>query len=295
VGNLIEALNWTRGVARLAAPLTRAGRLQDIAGASFSMAFFSGVAANSMLAEAHAKGRLSRRELVLANLFNSMPTYFLHLPTMFFVTVPFLGRAALLYVGLTFTAAILRTVGIVLLGRVLLPPLPEGCITCRLDELKSAGWKEALARTWERFVKRIRRVVVITVPIYVAVYLLGKYGFFEAAGDWLASRVGIFAWLPPEALPIVVFNIAAETVAGLATAGALLDAGTLPVRDVVMALLVGNILSTPMRAFRHQFPYYAGIFSPSLAGRLIVYNQLLRVGSLVLVGAVYYFSFGAWL
>jgi len=89
--------------------------------------------------------------------------------------------------------------------------------------------------------------------------------------------------------------VCSSDLAGLATAGALLDAGTLPVRDVVMALLVGNILSTPMRAFRHQFPYYAGIFSPSLAGRLIVYNQLLRVGSLVLVGAVYYFSFGAWL
>ena len=51
----------------------------------------------------------------------------------------------------------------------------------------------------------------------------------------------------------------------------------------MLALLVGNILSTPMRAFRHQFPYYAGIFKPKVAVRLIVHNQALRAASLVAV------------
>jgi hypothetical protein len=42
-----------------------------------------------------------------------------------------------------------------------------------------------------------------------------------------------------------------------------------------------------MRAFRHQFPYYAGIFRPSLAARLIVYNQALRAITIALVGLVF--------
>jgi hypothetical protein len=42
-----------------------------------------------------------------------------------------------------------------------------------------------------------------------------------------------------------------------------------------------------MRAFRHQFPYYAGIFRPRMAVKLIACNQTLRVVSLVLVGTVY--------
>jgi len=57
----------------------------------------------------------------------------------------------------------------------------------------------------------------------------------------------------------------------------------------VLALLVGNILSSPMRAVRHQFPFYAGVFQPKLAVELITYNQAFRTGSIILVGIFYYF------
>jgi len=287
-GNLIEALNWTRGMARLAAPLTSAARLKDISGASFSMAFFSGITANTMLAEAYDQGRLSNRELVLTNLFNSLPTYFAHLPTMFFITVPFIGSAAWVYVGLTFAAAILRTAFIVLLGRLVLPPLAPGCIPCRLDEHKTAGWREAWAKSWQRFTRRIRKVLLVTLPIYLLFDAAHRFGLFSTLERLMADHVSFLSWLPPQALSIVVFHVAAEFSAGLASAGALLNAGSLTPEQVIMALLVGNLLSTPMRAFRHQFPYYAGIFTPRLAVTLIVHNQVLRVVSLALVAAAYF-------
>lgn len=289
IANLIEALNWTHAMARLSAPLVRMGRLKDVTGASFAMAFFSGLTANTMLAEAHGKGQLSDRELMLSNLFNSLPTYFTHLPTMFFITLPFIGGAAFLYVGLTFLAAILRTACIVLLGRLLLPPLPEGCVTCRLDEHKSRGWSAALHKSWQRFKKRIGNVALYTVPIYVALYALRQWGFFEWLEGFMSEHVGVLSFLPPQAIGIVIFHVLAEFTAGLAAAGALLEGGELGVKEIVMALLVGNILSTPMRAFRHQFPYYAGIFKPAMAVRLLVWNQVLRNASLALMAVLFYF------
>jgi hypothetical protein len=75
----------------------------------------------------------------------------------------------------------------------------------------------------------------------------------------------------------------------LAAAGSLLDAGSISNRDLVLALLVGNVLSSPMRAIRHQFPYYAGIFSPRLALELIFYSQTFRAMAMIIVGAGYYF------
>ncbi|MBA4358605.1 MAG: hypothetical protein C0405_12865, partial [Desulfovibrio sp.] len=54
-------------------------------------------------------------------------------------------------------------------------------------------------------------------------------------------------------------------------------------KELVLALLVGNILSSPVRAVRHQFPYYAGIFKPGLALNLIISNQALRAASIALV------------
>ncbi|MBL3582047.1 hypothetical protein [Oleidesulfovibrio alaskensis] len=45
-----------------------------------------------------------------------------------------------------------------------------------------------------------------------------------------------------------------------------------------------------MRAFRHQFPSYAGIFKPRLALHLIVINQCLRAGSIVAVGVLFFYA-----
>lgn len=287
IGTLIEALHWTRAVAKVAEPLVRLGRLKDVAGASFSLAFFSGAAANAMLAEAHDKGEMSRREVVLANLFNSLPTYFLHLPTLFFIAAPFIGQAAVLYVSLTVGAALLRTLGIVLLGRLTLPPLPKGCVACRLDDDPKWDWRAALGKTWRRFTKRLPRMVYYTVPIYVAFFFLKRWGAFDALEGWMAEHVAFLAWLPPQAMGVVAFHMAAETTAGYAAAGALVQTGGLTVKELVLALLAGNILSSPVRAVRHQFPYYAGIFKPALAMRLIISNQSLRAASIALVTAAY--------
>ncbi|MFW5791308.1 MAG: hypothetical protein ACOCVU_01495 [Desulfohalobiaceae bacterium] len=288
VGNLIEALHWTRGVARVASPLVRVGHLRDVSGASFSMAFFSGVTANTMLAEAYDSGRLTRRELVFSNLFNSLPTYFLHLPTTAFIVIPMIQQAALPYLSLTIGSALFRTLFILCVARVALPPRPDECVRCVLPEQAGMGWRGIVGKTWERFLQRIRKILLYTVPIYIAIYALNRAGFFSLLETATSEHLTFLSWLPPEALGIMVLQITAEFTAGLATAGALLDAGTLTVKEVVLALILGNVLSSPMRAFRHQFPYYAGIFKPRLAMILITYNQSLRVGSLVLLGFVYY-------
>ena len=100
VANLLEALRWTRHLARLASPLARAAHLRDVAGASFSLAFVSPAAANGLLSDSPNIGELSNNELMLANLFNSLPAYLVHTPTIFLLTWPVLGTPALVYVAL---------------------------------------------------------------------------------------------------------------------------------------------------------------------------------------------------
>lgn len=290
VGNFIEALNWTRQVAKFVKPLTRMGRLSSISGAGFSMAFFSGVAANSMLAEAHDQGKLSKRELVLANLFNSLPRFFLHLPSVFFLTMPLIKGAAFIYVGLTLTAAALQTGLVVLAGRLLLPPRKRDVKDVPVSgEAETVSWGEALAKSWHRFQNRIVIILRFTVPAYILFFFLNHFGFFQSAQKFLADHVSFLAWLHPETLGIVALHLTAEFAAGLAAAGALLDASSIGYRDVVLALMAGNVLAAPVRALRHQFPYYVGIFRPKLAVELIVVSQVFRVLTIMLVTVVYYF------
>ena len=227
---------------------------------------------------------------MLANLFNSLPAYLVHTPTIFLLTWPVLGAPAMTYVGLTLLAAAGRTGFTVLLSRRLLPPPPPGCLVCKADDDTRTDWGAALRKAWKRFLRRLPKLVYFTVPVYVLMYLLQIYGFFNLAEEWLAAHMGWLSFLKPQAMGIIVLHLAAELGAALGAAGSVLQTGALSPRDVVLALMVGNILSTPMRAIRHQLPSYTGFFRPALALRLILANQGLRAFSMVLVTLLYYFS-----
>ncbi|MFZ5775822.1 MAG: hypothetical protein ACOY3Z_10095 [Thermodesulfobacteriota bacterium] len=288
--NFIEALNWTRGLALLAKPLIRVGHLSETVGASFSMAFFSGVGANTLLAEAYDQGRMNKRELVLANLFNSLPNYFIHLPTVFFLTAPLIKLAAFLYVGLTLLAALLRTVLVLVVGRLWVPARDGGDVDSVLAAHRPLSMRQAFDKAWRRFRRRIRKIILFTVPIYTLIFFLHRLGLFHWLEYVLTDHLTLLSWLDPRAFGIVIAHVAAEFAAGLAAAGALLEAGTLDARQVVLALLVGNVLASPVRTFRHQYPYYAGIFSPRLASELIFCSQAFRIGSIIVVGIGYYWA-----
>ena len=75
IANTLEALRWTRHLARLARPLARVAHLPPVAGAAFALAFVSPASANGLLSERHEAGEISRRELMLANIFNSLPAF----------------------------------------------------------------------------------------------------------------------------------------------------------------------------------------------------------------------------
>ena len=76
-----------------------------------------------------------------------------------------------------------------------------------------------------------------------------------------ASHVSL-GLLPMKAASVVMFSVAAEFTSGMAAAGALLQAGALTVPQTVIALVLGNIVATPVRALRHQLATNVGIFSP---------------------------------
>jgi hypothetical protein len=288
IANFIESLNWTHRLAALARPLIRIGRLSAITGASFSVAFFSGVAANTMLAEAYDKGQMNKKELILANLFNSLPRFFLHLPTVFFLTAPLIKAGALIYVGLTFVAAVLQTIVVVLGGRMLLAASSDN-FTNPAPQKARIGWQEAVTKSIGRLKKRIGKILTFMIPVYLLFFLFNRYGLFTAVEDFIAQKAWFLSWLNPQSLGIVILHVTTEFSAGLTAASVLLADNSLTYKEVVLALLVGNILSTPIRAIRHQLPYYTGIYSPRLALELVSISQIARAFCVILVAVIYYF------
>lgn len=287
IASFIESLNWTHKLATLARPLIRAGNLSTVTGASFSVAFFSGVSANTLLSEAFEKGQLTRRELILANLFNSLPRFFLHLPTVFFLTAPLIKYGAIIYVGLTCGGAVLQTFVVISLGSILLPQNSDEAVTLP-ETRQKATISQALQNSLKRLKKRIGKILIFLIPVYLLFFLLNWYGIFNSIETYFAESSFLLSWLNPKAIGIVLLHVTTEFSAGLAAASVLLADNSLSYNEVVMALLAGNILSTPIRAVRHQLPYYTGIYSPRLAIELVAISQLMRAACLIAVSVVYF-------
>lgn len=285
VGQIVESLGWTEKLSRWLSPMIRWGHMKQASGAAFTASFVSGIVANSLLMAAHQEGKISRKELVLAYLLdNGLPMFLVHLPSTFFIVISVAGGAGFVYLVITFLAACLRSIAALVAARLVLAPNTHPLAAS--GEEHAAVREGVAAAIWRKFGDRFKRVVAYTLPIYVLVFILNDWGLFQ----WLravTARAVSTGFFPIEAAGVVVFAFAAEFSSGMAAAGALLDAGTLTVKQAGLALVAGTIVSTPLRAVRHQLPTHAGIFSLGLASELLMVSQGLRVLSLVVVALPY--------
>lgn len=284
-GQAIESLGWTTKLARCVRPLTRWGHLKDESAAAFVSSFVSGIVANAMLMSSYREEKITRKELFLTYLLNNgLPVYLVHLPTTFFVVASLAGNAGLAYLGVTFLAACMRSIGVLLYTRFALPA-PSPAWSALVDHLEQTRESPAVA-IWKKFQDRFGRVVLYTVPIYILIFLAVDRGLFQWMKQSAAGLVSDTVF-PIEAAGVVIFAMAAEFSSGMAAAGALLDAGSLSMKQTVLALLAGTIISTPLRAVRHQLPAYAGLFTLALGTQLLVLSQGLRILSLLVVAMGY--------
>lgn len=285
LATLLESLGWAQKLGKLASPLSRTAHLGPDAASSFALSFISPHAANALLSEKYRAGTLSGQQLVLANLFNGLPAYFAHTPTIFLLLWPVLGLAALTYAGITFISALLRTFFIVVLGRKLLPLPPSAPEV--VQKKNQSGLRPLLATAWKRFCQRLPKLLLFTIPIYILMFACQKWGIFGAIEMWMSQHLDWLSFLKPQAMGIIVLQFLAEFGASLGAASAALTDGGLTPQDIVIALLVGNVLATPLRAIRHQLPSYMGFYPPAMAIKLVLANQSLRAASMMASIALY--------
>jgi hypothetical protein len=288
VAMFIEARGLSRRLGRLAAPLTNWARLPRAAAASFTLALVSGPAANGLLSEALERGELRPRALAVANLLNgSWPTFIVHLPSTLAVAAALAGRAGLAYTAVMFAAATLRLFGASALGRLLLPAAP-GRPPGPGDEEASKPWPEIWPGLKTRLRRRLLALISVAAPVYYLITLAAHLGFFIWLKEIAALHFPDF-FLPAEAAALVIFAFTSEFSSGFAAAGALIENSSLTVPQAAAALVLGNIIATPIRVLRWQLGAYMGFFQVRLGLALITLNQLFRVLSLILALAAFWF------
>lgn len=291
VGQVIESAGWTRNLGKISSPLFHFSKLGSRCSAAFVTAFISGTAANAMLYNFWQERQINKHQLTLTYLANQFPAYFLHLPTTVFIVLPLTGWAGVHYFLLTFAAAMVRLMMVLFYGNRHPVTQPE---EIALDNGGPVTESKKQTPVWlalkQKLPQRLMNIATYVVPIYVAVFLLNSMGAFEWARQWMAKWV-VTAFIPVEALSLVVLSFAAEFTSGFATAGALMSAGVITTKQTVLALLIGNIVAFPIRALRHQLPRLLGIFTFKAGFQLLLLGQGFRMTSLILAGVIYYIVF----
>jgi len=230
-------------------------------------------------------GKITRQEVTLTYLLNNgLPLFLLHLPTTFFLTASLAGKAGMVYVIVTLAAAVIRSFGVLCYCRFKLPE--TYWLWSPIVDESEVKKDRTVTRILVKFRDRFDRVVLYTFPIYIMVFLLNQWGLFKLL------RSNFSAWLsggffPFEAAGMIIFSLAAEFGAGMATAGALLEHGELTTKQAVLGLIAGTIIATPLRALRHQFATQVGLFNMRLGTELILLGQGLRIMSIVAVTSCY--------
>jgi len=277
LGIFIENANLTARLGRVFAPFLRFGHLKEPSAVAFTTAFFSAVAASTVLMNAYQDRVISRRELMISALTLTFPAFFAHLPSMFFIITPLVGVLGLYYLAILLGGDILRTTAYLLVGRFTLPPYQPVALA---PASQPSSWKEVWQATRDKFFTRLYSILVITIPVFVAVFLAQEGGLFT----WLKNHLTLLlkgSQIPVEAVSILIFSLAAEAAGGFAAAGALLAGQALSPAAVLFTLILGTIISSPMRAIRHQMPFYLGVYTPKLGLRLMILSQLFRTLSLL--------------
>ncbi len=275
--NLVTNLQLLHRISWLVRPITRFGHLRDECGLSFITAFGSPTAANSILMELYQKGKIGKRELYVASLTNSFPAIIMHLRSMLPVIVPLLGLTGLAYFGILSVLGLVKTGLILLIGRIILPQRKDNHPIN--EEKERPTFSSALWKSIRQSKKVIIKIVMVTVPVTVATFVLIDLGVFDALARYLKD---IPKYLPiaPEGIPIIAAQFV-SSIAAYTVASNLLINGVLSGYQIIIILLVGNILTT-ITGLRYIVPYYIGIFGPRLGVELMLISTALRQG-LVLI------------
>ncbi|BBO91304.1 hypothetical protein [Desulfosarcina ovata] len=275
VAEFLVALGWIHRIAWITRPLTAFGHLKQECGASFITAFLSPAAGNGMLVRYHEAGRIGSRELLIAAIVNTFPGIVMHWRTMLPMAIPLIGGWGLVYYGFLVLVGFIKTMLALLMGRFLLEPGDPAVseIQSEKGDARALSW-QLVADSAAKSRKIVIRMIRTSVPVTVVMFLLIHAGALDRLNRWLALMT---TWMPlsPDALSIVATRLGSN-MGAFTVAGNLLYAGRITGRDVVLALLIGNLMASGIN-LRYLVPYYFGIFGSGVGVRVLTISTGLRV------------------
>ncbi|MDR1155423.1 MAG: hypothetical protein LBL04_12005 [Bacteroidales bacterium] len=286
--NILENMGWTKRIGWIANPFTRLGRLKEASGISFIVSFGSPSSGNAMLMQLFRENKIDRKEMYVASLANTFPAALMHWRSMLPVLIPLLGVTGILYFATFVLIGFIKTIAVLIVGRVILKGNTE---LLHVENKPPVKLKpvELLQKSVRQGWPLMRRVIFITVPVTVLIFWLVDIGVFDRITLHIQSVTRFFP-IPVEGLSITAAYFG-QTVAAYTIAGNMQAAGAITAKNIILALLLGQVLSSVISSFRYSAPYYIGIFGTKMGVELLVYSSGLRIlFTIIMFYCIYFFA-----
>jgi hypothetical protein len=265
---------------RLIHPISKRANISGVSALSVVTCTFSATAAYSMLSEELTAKRVSEKEVIATTLISSFPGILSHMFTYFLpVVIPILGfTTGMIYICLRGLVALVKTFLGFVLARIWLGgnairqdgspthhhPHKPGNDSASGNS--SSAWNKSVKTTY-RMLKRI--VPVMFVTLFLVSFLMEHGVFQELSG--IIDPVTDILGLESEVALVSATEIL-NTYSGLILAGSFFDTGTLSTKGVLIALMLGNVISFSTRFAKHSLPLHVSLFGPKLGSKIVLIN-----------------------
>ena len=286
---LMKKFDW------LTSPLASIAKINTISAISVVTCTFSTVAGYSMLVDGLTKKTIAEREVIATTMISSFPSILSHLFTFFIpVVIPILGyTTGSIYVCIVGLVSFLKSCIGVILARFWMknghfspdtqssgsdPPSgstnphnshnphkshnPHGA---RAPDGRSASKKSA--DSTYKLLKRIVPTMFITLFLVSVAFELN---FFESFSEVIGPITRILGLEGEVAL--ITATAVVNSYAGIILAGSLLSEGAITTKSVLIALLLGNVVTLSARSAKHSLPLHVSLFGPGLGSKTVAIN-----------------------
>ncbi|MCD4798717.1 MAG: hypothetical protein K8R19_06870 [Methanosarcinales archaeon] len=283
-------LGLMRKFDRLVKPLSAKARISGTSALSVLTCTFSSTAGYSMLSEGLNNKRISEREVIAVSLITSFPGILSHLFTFFIpVVIPILGfTTGVIYVCLRGFVALLKTCLGIFLARLWLKDIDNQSTNSQSSVSNPAHTsidkKHALnksAASTYKMLKRITPIMFITLFLTSVAMELGIFQSFSKILDPVMNILGL-----ESEIALISATLIVNTYSGMILSGSLLGDGMISTKGVLIALLLGNVISFSTRFVKHSLPLHVSLFGPKLGGKIVAVNGAATLAIDVLLIAV---------
>ena len=285
---LMKKFDW------LTTPLASIAKIRKISALAVVTCTFSTVAGYSMLVDGRKEKTISEREVIATTMISSFPSILSHLFTFFIpVVIPLLGfTTGSIYVCIVGLVSFLKSCIGVILARFWMkddrfspdtqlsgsdpssptnphnPHNPHNLYNphgARAPDGRSASKKSA--DSTYKLLKRIVPTMFVTLFLVSVAFELNFFESFSAVIDPITRILGLEG-----EVALITATAVVNSYAGIILAGSLLSEGAITTKGVLIALLLGNVVTLSARSAKHSLPLHVSLFGPRLGSKTVAIN-----------------------